>query len=206
MQTIKIGSRGDDVKLLQSLLHCIADGIFGPVTDEATRKFQAANNLTVDGICGPKTWAALGVSETTTNLKKSTRYINEIIVHCTATAEGKDFTVDDVRRWHIAQGWADCGYHYVITLGGEIQPGRSVDKVGAHCLGHNTNSIGVCYVGGLDSDGLPKDTRTEKQKEALVKLLKELKKLYPGAKIYSHKDFAVKACPSFDATGEYKNL
>lgn len=210
MKTIKKGDRGDDVKLVQKILHCIADGIFGIITDEAVRQFQKLMKLVVDGIVGPKTWAALGVSDsapTETELKKSTRKINEILVHCTATAEGKDFDVEDIRRWHLAQGWADCGYHYVIKLDGEIQTGRPVDKVPASCVGHNTNSVAVVYVGGCAEDGkTPKDTRTKAQKESLLKLLKDLKKLYPGAKIHGHRDFANKACPSFDATKEYENL
>ena len=98
------------------------------------------------------------------------------------------------------------GYHYVVYLDGTIHQGRSEDQIGAHCLKHNTNSIGVVYVGGLDANGKPKDTRTEAQKQGLRKLLTELKRKYPKATIHSHKDFAPKACPSFDATKEYKEI
>ena len=140
-------------------------------------------------------------------LKKSRRRINEIIVHCTATPEGRDYTVADIRQMHKAQGWVDIGYHYLVYRDGSIHEGRNVDMVGAHCQGHNAQSIGVCYVGGVARDGkTPKDTRTAAQKDALIHLLMQLVCLYPDATIRGHRDFAAKACPSFDATKEYKNL
>ena len=109
---------------------------------------------------------------------------------------------------HKAKGWADIGYHYLIGLNGERWNGRNVNLVGAHCEGYNANSIGVCYVGGCDKNMKAKDTRTDKQKAALIALLKDLRKLYPKAKIMSHRDLdrKGKACPSFDATNEYKNI
>ena len=132
------------------------------------------------------------------------RDIKEIIVHCSATPEGKNFTVDDIRKWHKAQGWNDIGYHYVVYLDGSIHKGRDESVIGAHCVGHNSNSIGICYIGGVATDGkTPKDTRTNAQKESLIKLLKELKTKYPKARIYGHNNFSQKACPSFDATKEY---
>lgn len=135
------------------------------------------------------------------------RKINEIIVHCTATAEGKDFKVSDIDRWHRAKGWDGIGYHKVVYLDGSVHQGRTDEKVGAHCIGHNQNSIGVVYVGGVASDGkTPKDTRTPQQKAALRKLLTDLKRKYPNATIHGHRDFAAKACPSFDATTEYKDI
>lgn len=135
------------------------------------------------------------------------RVINEIIVHCTATPEGKDYTVADIDKWHKARGWKGIGYHYVIYRDGSIHQGRPETKIGAHCQGHNDNSIGVVYVGGLASNGkTPKDTRTDAQKKSLENLLKQLKQKYPKATIHGHRDFAAKACPSFDATKEYKYI
>lgn len=198
---LKRGSKGEDVKVLQGALHLYPDGIFGRLTEEAVKEFQKAHGIEPDGIVGEKTW------EKITGLKKSRRVINEIIVHCTATREGSDYTVEDITKWHKLCGWATIGYHYVVYRDGSVHNGRDVDMVGAHTTGHNTHSIGVCYVGGCQTDGCtPKDTRTKAQKESLRKLLKDLKRLYPKARIRGHRDFANKACPSFDATKEYKGL
>ena len=84
--------------------------------------------------------------------------------------------------------------------------GRPENEVGAHCQGRNSDSIGVCYVGGLDKSGKPKDTRTPLQKQALARLLKQLRAKYPNAVICGHRDFANKACPCFDAKNEYQNI
>lgn len=149
------------------------------------------------------------------------RKITEIIVHCSATAEGKDYTVADIDKWHRARGFKKIGYHYVVYRDGSVHVGRSENEIGAHCQGHNANSIGVCYIGGLTTDGkTAKDTRTPAQKQALKKLLIGLKKKYPGAKILGHRDTSpdknhdgkiekwewVKECPSFDAKTEYAGL
>ena len=135
------------------------------------------------------------------------RKINEIIVHCAATPEGKNFKAADIDRWHRERKMKCIGYHYVVDLDGTVEPGRPENEIGAHCLGHNQYSIGVCYVGGLAANGkTPKDTRTAAQKEALLALLKKLRAKYPNASIHGHRDFAAKACPSFDATTEYKNI
>ena len=138
---------------------------------------------------------------------RNMRKINEIIVHCAATPEGKNFKAADIDRWHRERKMKCIGYHYVVDLDGTVEPGRPESEIGAHCLGHNQYSIGVCYVGGLAADGkTPKDTRTAAQKEALLTLLKKLRAKYPKASIHGHRDFAAKACPSFDATREYKNI
>lgn len=135
------------------------------------------------------------------------RKINEIIVHCAATPEGKNFKAADIDRWHRERKMKCIGYHYVVDLDGTVEPGRPESEIGAHCLGHNQYSIGVCYVGGLAADGkTPKDTRTAAQKEALLALLNKLRAKYPNASIHGHRDFAAKACPSFDATREYKSI
>lgn len=141
-------------------------------------------------------------------MKKSKRQIKYIVVHSTATKEGKDFSAKDIDAWHKHQGWSEIGYNYVVKLDGSVETGRDVDKVPAQVKGYNAHAIGIVYVGGLDVIGKPKDTRTPQQKEALVKLLKELRKLYPGAKILGHRDFpnVHKACPCFDAKVEYQNI
>ena len=135
------------------------------------------------------------------------REINKIIVHCSATREGENFEVAEIRKWHLARGFNDIGYHFYIDLYGEIHKGRDISKIGAHCKGHNRNSIGICYCGGVEADGkTPKDTRYDCQKESLTAVLRTLKAMYPNAVIHSHNDFANKACPSFNATKEYENL
>lgn len=127
------------------------------------------------------------------------RTINEIIVHCSATPEGRNVTVKDIDTWHRQRGFRCIGYHYVIYLDGSVHVGRPESQVGAHCLGHNSHSIGVCYIGGVAKDGkTPKDTRTDAQKESLIKLIKELKVKYPKATVHGHREYANKACPSFD--------
>lgn len=135
------------------------------------------------------------------------RKVKEIIIHCADTPEGRDDKAADIKRWHLARGFNDIGYHYVVDLDGTIEPGRDIANQGAHTTGHNAESIGICYIGGADAETRePKDTRTEAQKESLRLLLKYLRAKYPEAKIYGHRDFAAKACPSFDAKEEYKDL
>lgn len=248
MATIyKQGSKGTIVSLIQRALKragfgVAADGIWGPITTEAVKKFQQAHNLTADGIAGPATLAALGVQAVTTSqalkpnnvmqrgdvvLKKSRRHIDYIVLHCTATREGQAQTVEQIRAEHKRQGWADIGYHYVVTIDGQLHLGRDVDIAGAHVSGHNQNSIGIAYVGGLENNPKKtyaqlqaKDTRTDAQKATLLSLLMDLRRLYPYAKIVGHRDLSpdkngngtiepsewIKQCPSFDAPLAYRNI
>ena len=136
------------------------------------------------------------------------RSINEIIVHCSATREGQNIPVETIKKWHVeGRGWTDIGYHFYVELDGTIKKGRDIDKSGAHTKGHNRNSIGICYCGGVESDGkTPKDTRTPEQKESLLLLLKTLKKMHPEATIHGHIEFAAKSCPCFNANEEYCNI
>jgi len=132
------------------------------------------------------------------------RQINEIIIHCAATPEGKDFTVQDIERWHIARGFQTIGYHYVIYRDGSIHKGRPVEQIGAHCTNHNARSIGICYIGGCAADGkTAKDTRTGAQRESLIRLVSELRTTYPKATVHGHNEYANKACPSFDVQKEF---
>ena len=134
------------------------------------------------------------------------RDINKIIVHCTATPEEREVTTEDLYKWHVKErGWRDIGYHFFIDICGEVHECRPVEQTGAHTKGHNWDSIGVCYAGGLDKDLKTKDTRTEEQKESLIDLLCQLKDTYGGI-VYGHRDFSTKDCPSFDAKTEYENI
>lgn len=135
------------------------------------------------------------------------RTITLLIIHCSATVEGKDITAKDIDRWHRDRGWKGIGYHYVVRLDGTIEKGRNEEEIGAHCKGHNSHSIGICYVGGLDKNGKPKDTRTEEQKMALQDLVRFLKKRHRKAIVVSHHTFdPKKACPCFDAEKEFKSI
>ena len=134
------------------------------------------------------------------------RSIDKIIVHCSATREGQHVTVQQIRQWHLQRNFADIGYHYVIYLDGTVHKGRPLEKAGAHCKGYNAHSIGICYVGGLDRQGKPKDTRTAAQKAALLSLIRELRQRFPHATVHGHREFANKACPCFDAKKEYSQV
>lgn len=130
------------------------------------------------------------------------REIKMIIVHCSATPEGRHHSVEDIDRWHRQRGFNSIGYHYVIYLDGSVHNGRPLERIGAHTSGHNVASIGVCYIGGVDAKGNPKDTRTPAQRQALRQLIHELKAQYPGVTIHGHREFARKACPCFDVRTE----
>ena len=125
------------------------------------------------------------------------RKIDKIILHCTATPESREVTVADVTAWHKERGFRTIGYHYLVYLDGTVVRGRREEEIGAHCLGQNAGSIGVCYVGGLDSRGRPKDTRTAAQRVALRNLVEGLQRRYPHATLHGHNEFAAKACPCF---------
>jgi Negative regulator of beta-lactamase expression len=131
------------------------------------------------------------------------RTINKIILHCSATKEGQFFTVSDIDRWHKQRGWKGIGYHYVILQDGTVQIGRPESEIGAHTVGQNLHSIGICYIGGLDLTGGPKDTRTAQQRIALKKLVSDLRKKYPASSVHAHNEFADKACPCFDVKKEF---
>lgn len=134
------------------------------------------------------------------------RTITLIIIHCSAVKPNQTSSAAQIGQWHKKRGWKCIGYHYVIRRDGSIERGRPESMVGAHCLNHNQHSIGVCYEGGLDTNGKAADTRTPEQKAAMRALLVELKQSYPRALIMGHNVFANKACPCFDAAKEYQDL
>lgn len=134
------------------------------------------------------------------------RKVNEIIIHCTATPEGRVVTLKEVDRWHRERGFDGIGYHYLIGLNGEVCTGRSLEKAGAHCAGRNAQSIGICYVGGLDKNRKSKDTRTLAQKVALERLVMHLVKTYNIKKVSGHNEYASKDCPCFDVGSWFNSL
>tara|TARA_R110000751_G_scaffold165449_1_gene271477 strand:- start:47 stop:469 length:423 start_codon:yes stop_codon:yes gene_type:complete len=135
------------------------------------------------------------------------RRIDSIILHCSATREGQDVSVETIREWHIKRGWSDIGYHYVIYLDGSVHDGRPVERMGAHCKGKNKGTIGICYIGGVEADGkTPKDTMTEEQDIAMVNLILSIRDKYRESgkvRIHGHNEFAAKACPSFSVPKKY---
>ena len=134
--------------------------------------------------------------------------ITKIIIHCSATKGGKDYRLKDIECWHKERnfpmsGGCYCGYHYVIDLDGRIEIGKPLQYTGCHCKNHNADSIGICYIGGLDADGRPADTRTPWQKDSMWSLVKFLQLVFPDAKVYGHRQFSNKDCPCFDVRSEF---
>lgn len=150
--------------------------------------------------------------------------IDSIVIHCSATRAGQDVHAADIDKWHKERGFAMIGYNYVIDLDGTVEVGRPLSMDGAHCntaglsgQSYNKHSIGICYVGGLDENGNPADTRTPEQKKALANLVNKLCDEYPIIEIIGHRDASpdrngdgvisrnewIKQCPCFDVRAEF---
>ena len=140
------------------------------------------------------------------------RTINLIVIHCSATRADRDFTEDDLEVCHRRRGFNGTGYHFYIRKNGDIKTTREIERIGAHAKGHNQNSIGICYEGGLDCHGHPADTRTEWQIHSMRVLILALLRDYPGCRVCGHRDLSpdlnengeiepeewIKACPCFE--------
>ena len=127
---------------------------------------------------------------------------NWLVLHCSATRAIQDVGLREVTQWHRAQGWYGCGYHFIIRRSGKLETGRALESIGTHVKGHNTDSVGICLVGGLNNATFkPENNYTPQQWDTLRKLLTGLLKKYPKAKVLGHRDFAgvAKACPCFNA-------
>ena len=159
--------------------------------------------------------------------KKAMNKIDSIIIHCSATRAGQDLTAKDIDRMHRARGFSQIGYNYVIRIDGAVEKGRSLAVDGAHCntkgfseSSYNKHSVGICYIGGLDANGKPTDTRTIAQKVALRELVAKLCKEYEIIEVLGHRDTSpdldgsgeiepteyIKACPCFDVRSEFSNF
>ena len=135
------------------------------------------------------------------------RSIKFIIVHCDAIMPHQHNTIEKIDNYHKSKGWKGVGYHEYVRRDGTVEHGRRLEEVGAHCVGHNRYSIGVCYEGGLDSAGKDADTRTPQQVKALRELIERLHAYFPNALIVGHHDLnPTKPCPCFDVVKEYKDL
>lgn len=144
------------------------------------------------------------------------RKINYIVVHCSATREGHALTSEALDEEHRRRGFRCTGYHYYIRRDGTTVLTRPIELAGAHVKGYNMHSIGLCYEGGLDALGRPKDTRTPEQRSALRLLVYQLLKQYPNARLCGHRDLSpdadgdglveaeewVKECPCFEVSKE----
>ena len=144
------------------------------------------------------------------------RIINAIIIHATGNRPDSHISLADIRRYHLSRGWKDIGYHYIVFPDGHVERGRPISVAGAHCYGYNAHSIGVAYIGGIDSQGHETDTRTPEQKQGLLQLVTKLVRMY-RCDVWGHRDFFpdrnhdgviepsefIKQCPCFDAHGEY---
>lgn len=136
------------------------------------------------------------------------RDLKRIILHCSATPEGREVSVETIREWHTdpsprGRGWSDIGYHYVIHLDGKIELGRPIEVQGAHVSGENEDSIGICYIGGVDAANEPKDTMTVLQAIAFVEIVKSLRLIFGKLSIHGHNEFSTKACPSFSVEEKF---
>jgi N-acetylmuramoyl-L-alanine amidase len=128
------------------------------------------------------------------------RTINEIIVHCSYTKPNMDVGADWIRNIHVNEkGFADIGYHFIIRRDGSYERGRRIERIGAHCKGHNRNTIGICMIGGMSYDNKPDNNFTTKQFKELKQTIYFLKEFFPDIKkVSGHRDYANKDCPCFD--------
>ena len=202
------------VKAFQKSVGLFIDGVVGPQTrtalKQATQKVKpgraepdkSAMVGAVPGSFAPGAYPAAPPSNVSSlKLLDTGRLIDEIIIHCAATPEGKDFTVADIRAWHKERGFSDVGYHYIIYRDGRILVGRPIGQIGAHVSGHNTGTIGICYIGGVSADGkTAKDTRTPEQRSSMLWLVGKLATKHKVRKVTGHNRYAAKACPSFEVS------
>ncbi len=140
------------------------------------------------------------------------RKITLIVIHCSAVRPNQTSSAAQIDEWHkerVTHGihWKGIGYHYVVRRDGTVEIGRHLADPGAHCVGHNRHSIGICYEGGLNAEGLEVDTRTPEQVRALRELVEKMHTYFPEALIVGHHDLnPSKTCPCFDAVHEYWDL
>jgi len=199
------------VRAFQKTAGLVVDGIAGPQTMTALKRAQepvksgrpepdkSAMAQPVPAT-EPSGRSAPPPNVASLRLLDTARRIDEIIWHCAATPEGKDFTVADIRAWHKQRGFSDVGYHFIVYRDGRIMLGRPVGQIGAHVAGHNTGTIGGVYIGGVSADGrTAKDTRTPAQRSSMLWLTERLIEKFPSIrKVSGHNQYAAKACPSFD--------
>ena len=126
-----------------------------------------------------------------------------IVIHASATRPSQDIGAAEITRWHRQAGYTAIGYHFVIRRNGVVEIGRPEGVVGAHTRGFNSNSVGICMVGGVTEANVKvaENNYTPEQFASLKQLVSRLHRNYPRAIVQGHRDFpgVAKACPSFDA-------
>lgn len=157
--------------------------------------------LTVPLLSAEAAWqtggAAMGirVKETYLSFRSlSNREQTDVIILHHIGNTNADVSAATVHQWHLANGWAGIGYHYLIRKDGTIERGRPRDTVGAHCYGENWHSIGVNIVGNFETN-----EPTAAQIASAERLVAALCRLYglrpSGETIKGHRDFNATACP-----------
>lgn len=123
-----------------------------------------------------------------------------IVIHCSASKPDVKVDAAVIDRWHRQRGFLKIGYHFVIKRDGAVEEGRALTEVGAHAIGHNSRSIGICLAGGLDKAGKPLDNFTLDQYAALAELVIKMRQRFPNAQVLGHRDLpnVRKDCPCFD--------
>ena len=130
-----------------------------------------------------------------------------IVLHCSGVKPDVNQDISVLDNYHRKKGWKGIGYHEYVRRDGTVEHGRPMWEVGAHVVGHNKHSIGICYEGGLDADGVKTDTRTPEQIRALRQLVEKYHAQFPDAVIVGHHNLnPLKDCPCFDAVSEYWDL
>jgi hypothetical protein len=132
--------------------------------------------------------------------------IDRIVIHCSATKASQDYSFEQLERDHRLRGFRECGYNFYVRKDGSVFEGRNIGDELAHATGYNRNSIAICYEGGLNEVGMPHDTRTQEQREVLLKMVIFFHAVYPDALVLGHRDLPMvnKDCPCFDVKNEYR--
>ncbi len=204
-----------EIKAFQRKHKLVVDGIAGPQTrralaevnravSQSARKEPDKSAIATSSVPSAAPFKPVKPAPLAITLRDTSRAIDEIIVHCAATPEGKYFDVRDVTAWHKQRGWGRCGYHFIVLLDGTIQEGCPVGQEGIHTKRHNKGTIGISYIGGVSKDGkVAKDTRNKAQRAGLIGLVMALKAKHGIAKpVSGHNQYAQKACPSFSVPND----
>jgi N-acetylmuramoyl-L-alanine amidase len=194
----------DDIMAVQRLLRALGRDV--AIDGDWGKQSRAAASEALRAATGAVEPAAPNMSALVARQPFAARLITGLVIHCSATPEGRDHTAAEMRRWHMGPPtyWSDLGYHYVVRLDGTVEAGRPEARVGSHVKEANVGTLGIVYVGGVAADGKPKDTRTPEQKAALLDLCRALMVKYPKiAWVKGHNDFTTaKACPSFSVSAD----